>query len=99
MLYVEHTAARKSTEGFITTLVDLTENRSNSIYATYKLSMTVDSQTRATSHNYVSVVGIHGAPLAFIAARGESVATMRCAVEAAVPPDARGQVENVTSDV
>ena len=75
------------------------EYRSISIDATYKLALKVDGVKRTDSQNYVSIVGLHGAPLALVPKRGEATVTLMSAVESAVPAGARSQVEHVASDV
>jgi len=57
----------------LTTFGRFLEFRSISIDATYKLSLKVMGQRRTHGHNWVSVMGTRGSPLALFENRGESV--------------------------
>ena len=55
--------------------------------------------TRAQKNNFVSIVGLRGAPLGLVRAYGEAPVAIRSAVEMAIPHMARGCVEHIASDV
>ena len=95
----KYRATRRFGYGFTAQLVKLEEYQSISIDATYKLAVKVAGHTRSQSHNYVSVVGMRGAPLALVPMCGEASPTLKAAVEYAVPPGGRSQVVHVASDV
>jgi len=75
------------------------EFRSVSIDATHKLSLKVMGQRRTHGHNWVSVVGFRGSPIALTESRGEGVQVLTAVLKQAVPEAYRAQVVNVSSDV
>ena len=75
------------------------EFRSVSIDATYKLSLKVTTQSGKHGHNWVSVVGFRGSPIALHESKGEGVQVLTSVLKQAVPDAYKDQVENVSSDV
>jgi hypothetical protein len=95
---LESTTLKKYMQQMRLDLARKGEFRAISADATYKLSLKVDGQTRLQQHNYVTLIGFHGCPLAIEPAHGESTEILKKIMGETVPPTCRKLVEQTSFD-
>ena len=74
------------------------EYESLSADSTYKLAVKVEGHTSSQNHNYLTVVGFHGCPLAIECGKGEAIHDVRSLMAKVVPPKCKELVKHMSFD-